>query len=148
MQIKINRIALKPGYTIGRLYMGGDYYCDTLEPFSAKVDETSDRRLIKQMKRTFVTIAIPTGTYRVKMESSQKFGKLMPYLTDVPCFQGVMIHPGNYPRDTKGCILPGWNRRVGMVCGSRSAFAEIERRIRGSLALGEVVSVRIQEAND
>ena len=32
MEITLTRIAKKDGYTIGRLAIGGQYFCDTLEP--------------------------------------------------------------------------------------------------------------------
>lgn len=31
MEILLKRIARRPGYTIGRLYVDGNYACDTLE---------------------------------------------------------------------------------------------------------------------
>lgn len=51
--------------------------------------------------------AIPAGTYTVEYAMSQKFGKKMPFLKNVPNFTGVMLHVGNELKDTEGCILVG-----------------------------------------
>lgn len=42
----------------------------------------------------------------------------------------IMLHPGNYVRDTDGCILPGrrfgWHPELGpMVTASRDAFRDL-----------------------
>jgi hypothetical protein len=31
ISLKLKRIAKKPTYTIGKLYLNGEYFCDTLE---------------------------------------------------------------------------------------------------------------------
>ena len=61
--------------------------------------------------------AIPCGEYDVEYRRSTKFKKLMPFLKDVPNFEGVMIHTGNRPCDSKGCILVGNKPRnnVGII---------------------------------
>ena len=76
--------------------------------------------------------AIPTGTYKVDMNTvSPKFkdrtwakpysGKL-PRLLDVKGYSGVLIHVGNKPEDTLGCLLVGENKVKGQVINSTAAF--------------------------
>lgn len=131
--LRLKRFAYRDKYTIGHLYDGDAYLCDTLEPPSARLTRNASAEAVLRAKAAGKR-AIPSGVYRVEMAVSAKFGRTMPYLVGVTGFTGVMIHPGNYPADTEGCILPGWNRRVGMVCGSRSAM----RLVQG--AIDEMIS--------
>lgn len=144
MEILLRRIAFKEDYTIGRLYVNHKLLCDSLEPLSAHFSNRDNEELIIKRKHDGI-IAIPTGTYKVQMSISSKFHRLMPYIIGVKGFDGIMIHPGNYPKDTLGCILPGWNRRKGMVCGSRSAFAEILDYISVACRHNETVRLTVKE---
>lgn len=38
MKLLLKRIARKPNYTIGKLYVNGEYMCDTLEDTDRKLD--------------------------------------------------------------------------------------------------------------
>lgn len=49
---------------------------------------------------------IPLGTYPLSVLNDPERG-LVFYVHDVPERDGVLIHPGAHPSDTKGCILPG-----------------------------------------
>ena len=49
---------------------------------------------------------IPTGRYTVVKRWSEKY-KYHFHIIDVPNRDLILIHPGNYNRDSKGCILPG-----------------------------------------
>ena len=49
---------------------------------------------------------IPNGIYTVLKYNSPTFGKCFK-IFDVPGRSDILIHRGNYNRDTKGCILIG-----------------------------------------
>jgi hypothetical protein len=116
MKLSVKRIACKPTYTIGRLYVDGEYFCDTLE------DRV--RNLRKEAKVAGET-AIPDGRYKVTITMSPRFGRLLPLLHDVPQFTGVRIHSGNTAKDTQGCILVGFNKVKGKVVDSRKTETEL-----------------------
>ena len=49
---------------------------------------------------------IPNGIYPVFKHTSPKFGNSL-WIQDVPNRSEILIHVGNYNRDTLGCILVG-----------------------------------------
>lgn len=105
MNLLLKRIALKPEYTIGKLYIDGQYFCDTLE------DTVREKKIAGKT-------AIPEGTYQVIVNRSPKFKRDLPLLLDVPNFEGIRIHRGNTVKDTSGCILVGENKVKGKVINS------------------------------
>ena len=114
MKLFLKRIYKGPEYTIGRLYIDGKYFCDTLE-------DTVRPDGMKVYGKT----AIPAGTYKVELTPSLKFQRLMPLICDVPNFSGVRIHAGNTAEDTDGCVLVGFNKIKGKVINSRETFAKL-----------------------
>lgn len=86
MKLKIERLWPKSEYTVGRLYINGKFFWNTLED---KV-----RNLPKEKKVARKT-AIPAGTYKIIYNWSPKFGRNLPRLLYVPYFDGILIHPGN-----------------------------------------------------
>lgn len=127
MELRLHRIARKQDYTIGRLYVNGRYFCDTLEDY--------DRLFFGGIKEKGKT-AIPAGRYEVLLKSySPKFGPKEPYKTlaggcvplinNVPGFSGVRIHIGNTSADTDGCPLVGENKVVGKVVNSRETYKRL-----------------------
>lgn len=109
MKLKLIRIFKGETYTIGKLYIDGNYFCDTLE------DKVRD--LTKEKKVPSET-AIPSGNYKITVNMSPRFKRLLPRLHDVPQFEGILIHRGNTAKDSSGCILLGENKRKGMVLNS------------------------------
>ena len=104
-RLVLDRIFKGPNYTIGKLYIDGEYFCDTLE------DTVRDKKIPNKT-------AIPAGTYKVIVNTSPRFKRLLPRLLDVPGFEGILIHRGNTPEDTSGCILVGENKVKGKVINS------------------------------
>ena len=123
IELKLIRKYLKKDYTIGKLYINDVYFCDTLE------DTVRDISKGNCTAKIYGRTAIPSGTYDVVYGYSPKYKKLMPRLIDVPCFTGILIHPGNTHSDTDGCILVGQNKQVGKVLNSRTTFDKLIQRI-------------------
>lgn len=117
MKIEVKRIAKRSTYTIGKMYIDGNYFCDTLEDVDRDINQKDSLDTIKKIKVVGAT-AIPTGTYKVIVNMSPKFQRNLPRLIDVPGFEGILIHRGNTDKDTAGCILVGENKVVGKVINS------------------------------
>lgn len=49
---------------------------------------------------------IPAGTYKLILNPGKKYG-LRLFNDQVPFKRAVLIHVGNYPNNTRGCLLPG-----------------------------------------
>ena len=73
---------------------------------------------------------IPDGDYTVIKHNSPRFGASF-WVQDVPDRSEILIHYGNYNRDTLGCILPGaWVKDIDGdgnkdVTSSRAKMREI-----------------------
>ena len=153
MKILIKRTAKKRNYTIGQLFINGNKFCDTLED--------PDRGLISTMssleisnKKVYGDTAIPTGTYTVDMNTvSPRFGSQayykevcggkVPRLLNVPSYQGVLIHVGNVPKDTHGCILVGKNTKIGQVLESKDTFKSLYKELKKAVDKKEQITVTI-----
>ena len=154
MELILKRIAKKDSYTIGKLYIGEEYFCDTLEPTWRNLlgielpPSMESRHLgrssgVKARKETGKT-AIPEGRYPLVMTKSVRFKKWLPLLLGVPGFSGVRIHAGNTAKDTQGCILVGENRKVGMVVNSRLCLHHLIERFTKARDKDEAVFITIE----
>lgn len=135
MNLKLIRIYLKEKYTIGKLYIDGKYFCDTLE------DRVRDLR--KEGKVPGET-AIPAGTYKVIVNISPRFKRKLPRLLDVPGFDGILIHRGNTPEDTAGCILVGENKIAGKVINSTAYEQKLTQLLERASDKNEETIITIQ----
>ncbi len=153
MNIYLRRIAKRETYTIGALEIAGQKVCDTLEDKDRGLTDRQPEDVIKRIKVHGET-AIPTGTYRVDMDSvSPRFsrqtyyqkvcGGKLPRLVGVKGFQGVLIHAGNTSADTHGCILVGQNKEVGKVLNSRDTFEHLYKFMAQARAKGEEITITI-----
>lgn len=146
MKIELKRIARKETYTIGRLSVDGRYICDTLEDRDR--DDNRNGRFDGREKKVYAQTAIPNGTYKVTLEHSPKFspkygGRRVPYLHNVPHFEGILIHTGNTADDSAGCILVGTNSATGRVTGSLVAFNKLLPMLEQAVARKEEISITV-----
>ena len=90
--------------------------------------------------------AIPTGDYRMTLYWSPKFKKQVLLFHDVPGFEAIEVHSGNYPTDTRGCILPGMARGEDEVQGSRIAFALVMARCQWESQQGRELRITVEDS--
>ena len=141
MKLELKRIALKPNYTIGKLFINGTYYCDTIEDKVIDLNKNGkfDDGLTKVMNQT----AIPYGTFKVVVNHSPKFNRELPRLLDVPYFEGILIHNGSDQNSSSGCIIVGENKAVGKVTNSTFYMNNLTARIKDAQSKGETTTITI-----
>ena len=154
MKLLVDRKWKKNTYTIGRFFVNGTLFCNSLEDKDRGLKKTDPlMSIIKQ--KVYGETAIPTGIYKVDMETvSPKYsavkwyynlckGKL-PRLKNVPGFEGILIHPGNTALDTLGCILVGKNTAVGKITESKDTFAKLYKMMKAAHDKGEEITIEIK----
>lgn len=139
MKLTLKRIALRDTYTIGKLYIDGVYFCDTLED---KVrDLNKNGKFDNGEKKIYGETAIPYGKYNINMNVissrfknrtwAKPYGGKIPRLMNVNSFDGVLIHPGTTAADTSGCLLVGRNTIVGKLTQSQDTFHKLMSKLKG-----------------
>ena len=97
--------------TMGKLFLNGEEFCDTLElPW-------------KQNQRSIS--CIPAGQYDARLRlpresATREYIHLL--VKDVPNRSYILIHIGNTTKDTQGCILVGQSRKQHFVGNSTLAM--------------------------
>lgn len=141
MQLKLERKYFKKGYTIGNLYINGEFFSNTLEDENRDLNKNGkfDNGESKVNSET----CIPFGTYKVVVSISPRFGRKLPRLLNVPSFENILIHRGNEAKDTSGCILVGENREPGKVLNSTRYELNLVKILEAAIAKGEEVTIEI-----
>lgn len=140
MKLKVTRRYKLPTYTIGKLYIDGVYFCDTLEDTDRGLKDSMSLEEIARRK-VYGATAIPYGTYKVDMDTvspkyksrnpayTRPYGHKLPRLLNVKGYEGVLIHAGNTANDTFGCILVGRNTVKGKVLQSQATWKALMDRL-------------------
>lgn len=148
MTLELHRYGFGRDSTIGRLSVGGEFECFTLE---------DERRTVKVRGET----CIPPGRYRIIYRTEgglhQKYSERFPedhrgmlWLQDVPNFQWVYIHIGNREDHTDGCPLVG-DQIVALADGefeiarSTAAYTRLYAKVAAALDADEPVWLHISE---
>ena len=119
---KINLLLIRDTFTeestIGRLFINGELFCDTLEnPWK------DNQRNIS---------CIPDGEYNVRLRlpresASRDYIHLL--VKNVPQRDWILFHRGNTAKDTSGCILVGQGSKHNAVQNSRLAMDLLTKEI-------------------
>lgn len=153
MKLLLRRIFKGPSYTIGKLFINGVYECDTLEDQDKGLTSQMTLEEIKA-KKVYGETAIPTGVYKLNMNTvSPKFKDrswaipykgILPRLENVKGFEGVLIHVGNKPQETLGCVLVGENKVKGQVINSTASFNKLMKLLLQANIDGEDIELTVE----
>ncbi len=88
-------------------------------------------------------VQIPVGVYGLELRHSPRFNRLLPHLLEVPGRSDILIHTGNWPRDTEGCILVGKSHSDTMLLSSGLALDLLIHQIQEHHDRGDAVSIRV-----
>jgi len=120
MKLVNTRLIFTENSTIGKLTVDGAFLCYILEPTDRGLDASMPLSELQRLK-VFGKTAIPIGTYNLQLISGVPIINRFPWITkyypnntfmvpeleNVPDYEAVLLHPGNYPKDTEGCSLVG-----------------------------------------
>lgn len=153
MELTLKRLYLKNDYTIGKLFVGGEYFCDTLEDKVRDYNRDGDLDDRNEHK-VYGETAIPYGRYEVTLKvQSPKYRQrssytwcsgYLPRLLDVPNFDGILIHGGNSAEDSCGCLLVGENKIKGRLVNSMATLNSLYAILKSADAKGEKIWITIE----
>jgi hypothetical protein len=148
VQLELLRFASRASSTTGALFErvgdGRRFLCFTLE------DEAREEKVAGHTR-------IPAGVYPVELRTAggfhqryaerfASFHQGMLWVRNVPGFESILLHLGNWTRDTEGCILiadgayPQENRVVMSETAYRRVYPPLATRIlAGNQALLEII---------
>jgi hypothetical protein len=140
MKLKVVREIKNDVCTIGSLFINDVFFCYTLEDKDRGLKQ-SDSLLFIQAKKIFGLTAIPSGFYKLTVNQSPKFKRMLPRILDIKGFSGVLLHRGNSANDSLGCILLGYKKGENSIFESTKAEIDLVNRLL--LHNNEVHSIEI-----
>ena len=154
LELLLDRKYRKETYTIGNLYVDGEWFCNALEDKDRGLSQTMPLEEINKIK-VYGETAIPTGRYEVRMDIvspkyngvkwyKDNFGGRMPRLESVKGFSGILIHSGNTALDSNGCILVGLNKAKGKVLDSRATFQKLWKVLEQARKAGKTICLTVK----
>lgn len=154
MEILIHRVWKKQEYCIGRIFLDGVLYGNTLEDTDRGLDDGMEDWQIRNKKIPNRT-AIPTGRYEVDMNVvSPRFSKYpfymevcqgkLPRLKNVKGFEGILLHCGVDHSNSSGCILLGLNKQKGKLTDSTETFKKVYALMKEAHDRGETIYITIE----
>jgi len=106
----------------GELFNEGQFFCYTLERSG---------------------VQIPASIYKLEIRFSPHFQKDLPHLLDVPGRTDILIHGGNEPKDSDGCILVGYKEWGPETIGDASAVLDLTRLIKAAISNKEGAQIAV-----
>ena len=153
MKLIVVRINDNRENTLCKLFIDGKFHCYTLE-------DTWRPFKIKHATR------IPAGTYKIDFRTEGKFydrysnhrnqkirelHKGMLWIKDVPNYQYILIHIGNYARDTSGCLLVGknysFNGKERMITQSTNTYLRLYEVVINAMKRKEDITITYLNAD-
>ena len=155
MDLLLERKYCKEKYTIGRLFVNGVFFCNTLEDTVRDINKNG--KFDNGEYKIYGETAIPYGEYTITLDVvSPKFSKYdfykkvcngkLPRLLNVPHFEGILIHCAEGPKGAdllQGCIGVGLNKIKGGLTDCKEYFTKLYTLLDKANKLNEKIIIRI-----
>lgn len=152
MELLLDRKYCKEKYTVGRLYIDGVFFSNTLEDKVRDVNKNG--KFDNGEYKVYGETAIPYGEYEITLDVvSPKFSKYqfykevcngkVPRLLNVPHFEGILIHCGSTANNSAGCILVGNNTIKGGLTNSKETFKKLYSILDKANKNNEKITIKI-----
>ena len=157
MEILVYRKWPKAGYCVGRIFIDGQLYGNTLEDEDRGLSDAMSEDTIRNRK-IYGKTAIPRGRYIVDMNTySPKFAKYpfykdvcdgkLPRIKNVKGFEGILLHVADGPKGAdllEGCIGVGLNHNRGQLCEGKETFKKIYALMKEAHNRGENIYITVE----
>lgn len=157
MEVLVHRKWPQDEYVVGRIFIDGQLYGNTLEDTDRGLSDAMDESTIRGRK-IYGKTAIPRGRYTIDMEAvSPKFSKKkfymdvcqgkLPRIKNVKGFEGILLHVADGPKGAdllEGCIGVGLNRTKGQLCEGKDVFTKIYRLMKEAHDRGETIYITVE----
>lgn len=142
MEIKVIRKYFKETYTIGKMFIEGNMFCEVLEDRDRGLSDDMSLSQIKKIK-IYSKTAIPYGRYEVKSYFWPKYRKVYPWLQNVKGFTGILCHQGRTADHSSGCLLLGENKIKGGLINGEKYVRKLTEMVQACEKRGEKVYITI-----
>lgn len=159
MEVIVKRIFRGGDYTIGHLYINGEFVCDTIEDRDRMLDDSQTVDYITKNK-VYSKTAIPTGTYKLTLNvKSPKYSQksyyakycngYMPRILNVKGFDGILLHGTDTAAQkgtagwSAGCIIVGYNKVKGTVVNTHEAFEKLYKLLKKASSNNEKITIKV-----
>lgn len=126
MEIRVERRPASDGAILSAVFVDGLFCCYGLEHDGFE---------------------IARGRYPVTITPSQRFGRVLPLISNVPGRSGLRIHSGNSDFESSGCLLVG-QTVIGSesIGNSKLALGILQTKIAEALAHTQQVWISFEDA--
>lgn len=117
MILELVRCRVSEYGTFGKLYIDDVFECYTLEPVMPVPVGVYD-----------ITLNVVSPKFKFRSPYTKHKGKV-PRLLNVPLHSGILIHIGNFVKDTAGCILVGTRSSLVRLYNSTDAYLNLYKKL-------------------
>jgi hypothetical protein len=119
------------------------YFCDTLEdPVRERIKDNGF--YWKPEFKIDHETAIPSGTYEIIVDFSNRFQKEMLHVLNVPDFTGIRVHSGETIADTDGCLCVGLRSEGMHYATGRRLGAVLKEQVKAEMSMGRKVFIKFE----
>lgn len=112
MEVLCKRKEFYDDRTIGHFFIEGILFCYVLEDKDRQLQPDGSIIPWNPGIKIYGETAIPRGRYKLEINQSAKFKRMMPEILNVQSFTGIRLHDGEGPQNTEGCLILSYQMQI------------------------------------